>query len=232
MPSRAGALRRATPFTCARQHTSGRGAARPERLNARREIVDEAGDERRLRAGDDEIDPFGSGSRRNRRVIGDIDGEIRAALRPAGVAGRGEQALAERARGELLGQRMLARARADQENPQGEAAGATPVRLWIHAGSWSRAEGPLSGRRSREADVRGLGSSRPFPDEDAAHSGFFDLPSRRSSSVIGRAPASIEISGLAVRLSNGPSSFSTKSPHAPPSRLMKSGKSASFSESA
>ena len=113
----------------------GRGAARPERLDARRrEVVDEAGDERRLRADDDEIDPFGSGSRRDRRVIGDVEREIRAALRRAGIAGRDEQALAERARGELPGQRMLAPARADQKNPHDEAPIATPVRLWTHAG--------------------------------------------------------------------------------------------------
>ena len=114
----------------------GRGAARPERLDARRrEIVDDAGDERRLRPDDDEIDPFGPGSRRDRGVIGDVERQIRAALRRAGVAGRDEQALAERARGELPGQRMLAPARADQKYPHDEAPIATPVGLWTHAGA-------------------------------------------------------------------------------------------------
>ena len=52
----------------------GRRPARPERLDARRrEIVDEAGDQRRLGPDDDEIDPFGAGSRRDRRVIGDVE---------------------------------------------------------------------------------------------------------------------------------------------------------------
>jgi hypothetical protein len=62
-----------------------------------REIVDEAATSgvpgrRRLRS-----IRSARGSRRDRGVIGDLDREIRAALRRAGVAGRDEQALAKRA---------------------------------------------------------------------------------------------------------------------------------------
>ena len=103
-----------------------RGFARAERLEAGRfEIVDHAGDQRRLRPDHDEVDLVRLAERDHRRVVGDVERDAFGLLRDAGIARRANEPVGQRAGGELPGQRVLAPAGAEEENVHAGASTST-----------------------------------------------------------------------------------------------------------
>ena len=80
------------------------------------EIVDDAGDERRLRPDHDEVDSLLAAEGDDRRMIGDVERDELGAFRDAGIARRGVELPELRRLRELPGQRMLAPAGADEED--------------------------------------------------------------------------------------------------------------------
>ncbi len=94
-----------------------RDLARTERLDpCRNEIVDDAGAQRRLGADHHEIDPLLLAEGDHRGVVGDVERHQLALLGDAGIAGRAVQLRDQRARRDLPGERVLAAARAEEED--------------------------------------------------------------------------------------------------------------------
>ena len=94
------------------------GLIRAERLDARRlEIVDDAGDQRRLRARPRRSRSlFALQKRDHRRMVGDVERDAFGLPRDAGVARRADKPVDQRACGQLPGQRVFAPAGAEEEN--------------------------------------------------------------------------------------------------------------------
>ena len=85
---------------------------RAERTDAgRRQSIDEATDQRRLRPDDNEVDRLRAAGVDDGLVVVDVEREARRHLGDAGVAGRGEQATQQRARGERHRHGVFATAR-------------------------------------------------------------------------------------------------------------------------
>ena len=78
--------------------------------------VGETGDQRRLRADDDEIDGVFGAEAQDRGVVLDVHGHERRHLGDAGIAGRRIQRAETRRLRKLPGERMLAAAGSDQQN--------------------------------------------------------------------------------------------------------------------
>ena len=93
---------------------------RPERLDARgREIVDDAGGQRRLRSDHDEIDLVAPAESDHRGMIRDIERHAFGFARDAGVARRAPEFRQQRGRGDFPGQRVFAAAGTEQKNVHG-----------------------------------------------------------------------------------------------------------------
>ena len=104
----------------------GRGCRRPEGPDpSRRQIVDEAGHQRRFRPDHHEVDRLAAAERDDRRVVGDVERDIRPAGRGAGIAGRNHETPAERARGDRPSESMFAPAGADEKDVHACLPGAT-----------------------------------------------------------------------------------------------------------
>ena len=80
------------------------------------EVVDDAGAQRRLGPDHDEIDAVSAAKGDHSRMVGEIERDALRLLRDAGIAGRAEQPVGERARGHFPGQRVLAPAGAENED--------------------------------------------------------------------------------------------------------------------
>ena len=131
---------------------AGGGLARAERLDAGgREIIDDAGAERRLRPDHDQIDRMRLAERDHRRVVGDVERHDLALLGDAGIAGRAIEPLGERARGDLPGERMLAPAGAEEEDVHECATG---PQAGMAAGGVAWRNGPARERRKRAVNWR------------------------------------------------------------------------------
>src|SRR5262252_9543236 len=105
--------------------------ARAEGLDAGRgEIVHDAGAERRLGSDHDQIDSLRLAESDHRRVVGDVERHHLAVVGDAGVARRAEEPRDQRARRDLPGERMLASARAEEEDVHARSAGALVFGAW------------------------------------------------------------------------------------------------------
>src|SRR5262249_11374372 len=105
--------------------------ARAEGLDAGRgEIVHDAGTERRLGPDHDQIDVLRLAERDHRRMVGDVERHHLAVAGDAGVARRAEEPRDQRARRDLPGERMLASARAEEEDVHARSAGALAFGAW------------------------------------------------------------------------------------------------------
>ena len=92
-------------------------AARPESGDAGGgEIVNQAGDERRLRTDDDELDGVGAAELADRESVADVECDQVGALGNAGVAGRRVKPGEMGRLGDLPGECMFASARPDEED--------------------------------------------------------------------------------------------------------------------
>src|SRR5260370_18726144 len=93
---------------------------RPEcRYTCCRERVDDAGDERRLRPDDDEIDGIRLAEGEDGGVIGNVEADIRRERCGARIAGRDEQLRQPWALGERPSERMLAPTGTEEEDVHG-----------------------------------------------------------------------------------------------------------------
>src|SRR2546429_269903 len=72
--------------------------------------------ERRLRPDHDEVVSVRLADRDHRRVVRDVERDAFGLARDAGIAGRAEQLVGQRARRDLPGERVLAPARAEKED--------------------------------------------------------------------------------------------------------------------
>src|SRR5262249_36131411 len=105
--------------------------ARTEGLDAGRdEIVHDAGAERRLGPDHDQIDVLRLAERDHRRMVGDVERHHLAVAGDAGVARRAAEPRDQRARRDLPGERMLASARAGEEDVHARSAGALAFGGW------------------------------------------------------------------------------------------------------
>ena len=97
--------------------------ARPERLDAgRREIVDDAGRQRRLRADHDEIDRIALAELDHRGMVGDIERDAFGLARDAGIARRAPELGQQRGGGDLPRESVFAAAGTEQEDVHENAA--------------------------------------------------------------------------------------------------------------
>src|SRR5206468_3281 len=118
-----------------------RRLARAEGLEARGfEIVHNSGNQRRLGSHYDEIDLARLAKRHHCGVVGNVDRHALGLARDAGVARRAPQLRGERGAGNFPGERMLASARAEQEDVHGAAVAGfvhhfrvTKALVWIAA---------------------------------------------------------------------------------------------------
>ena len=126
----------------------GRARARPEHREAPGpQRIGDAGHQRLLRPDDDEVHVVRD--REPRQPLDVVHGEVEAArvARDAGVAGRRPDLLDERALGDLPGERVLAAAAADQQDPHS----------FVH--SLPSPEGSRTSRCARAMRAHGLPAS-------------------------------------------------------------------------
>ena len=89
----------------------------PEGLEpGRLDVVDDARDQRIVGPDHDEVDRVRPAERDHGAVVGDVERHALGLARDPGIARRAPQPVAQRAAGDLPGQRMLAPARAEEEN--------------------------------------------------------------------------------------------------------------------
>ena len=104
--------------------------ARPERLDAgAREIVDDAGRQRRLRADHDEIDRIALAEIDHRRMVGDIERHAFGLARDPGIARRAPQLGQQRGSGDLPCESVFAAAGTEQEDVHGKCSQMEGCRL-------------------------------------------------------------------------------------------------------
>ena len=94
-----------------------RGPRRPETLDAGlAEIITQSRDQRRLRTDDDQLDALVATKRDDDVVIGRIDRDALGDLGNSGITGRAVELGQQRACAQRPGERVLAAARADEED--------------------------------------------------------------------------------------------------------------------